>query len=70
MKTKVEMYEAVLHRIQLYREVILDHDKLIKLLDNIGRWSYAHRRGNGELSEEEQDALVKKAFDNLLNVEN
>jgi len=66
---KVEKYESLLHRIQLYSSVTMDRDKVGKLIRNIDRWSYAHRVGNGELSEEEQDEVIRKAFDKLLDVD-
>ena len=63
---KVEKYENLLHKIQLCAEVALDEKKTSQLIANICRWSYAHRTGNGELSEEQQDELIEKAFDRLL----
>jgi hypothetical protein len=39
-----------------------------KLIDNADRWSYMHRISNGELSEEEQQKLIDKAFWNLNNI--
>jgi len=33
-----------------------------KLLNNIDDWSYSHRKGNGELSEKEQQQIINKAF--------
>lgn len=63
------MYEKLLHDIQMYREVVMDGAKVIKLLDNIGNWSYAHRRGNGQLSDEQQQGLIDRAFDKLREVE-
>jgi hypothetical protein len=65
-KEKIEKYEEVLHRIQIYAEVVMDNEKLSKIISNICRWSYAHRTGNGTLSEEEQNGIIRKAFDGLL----
>jgi hypothetical protein len=62
---KLQMYEQLLHDIQLFAEVTMDNDKIVKLIRNICSWSYAHRVGNGEYSEEEQDAIVAKAFKKL-----
>lgn len=62
---KVNMYEGVLHDIQMYREVVLINERVIRLLDNIGRWSYAHRRGNGELDNE---PLIRRSFLRLRDV--
>lgn len=64
---KVEVYEHVFHQLQMYREVVMSHEKVVQLLDIIGRWSYAHRCGNGEYSEEEQQQLVDNQFFKLKN---
>lgn len=64
---KIRVYEQLLHDIQLYSTVVMDGKKVGKLIDNINSWSYAHRVGNGEYSEEEQDAIVAKAFKKLLD---
>lgn len=67
LEDKVEMYENLLHKIQLYREVTLDGQVLTKLLDNIGSWSYAHRAGNGVYSDKEQDEMINRAFYKLID---
>jgi hypothetical protein len=72
MKTieeKIRRYEAFLHLLQLYAEVSLDEEAMKQLISNACSWSYAHRRGNGEPTEEEQQAMIDKAFDNLCEVE-
>ncbi len=67
-KQKIAEYEKLLHNIQLYAEVTLNNDKVCKLIKNICSWSYAHRVGNGELSEKEQQIGINKCFYNLNNV--
>jgi hypothetical protein len=62
MHEKIIQYEDLLHRIQLLREVTMDGDAVRELLDNICRWSYAHRQGNGELSELQQQKLINGQF--------
>lgn len=72
LRDKVKLYEAVFHRIQLYREVTMDSKRLMKLLDVIGDWSYAHRAGNGELSERQVRRSIKyqaERLNKLLNGE-
>ena len=66
LREKVRVYEQLLHSIQRNAEVIMDHEVVGDYITNICRWSYAHRRGNGELSEREQDAIIRRAFDQLL----
>jgi hypothetical protein len=65
---KVAMYEGLLHDLQMYAEITLQEDKVRKLVANICRWSYAHRVGNGENTEEEQYLIVRKAFEKLREV--
>lgn len=52
----------------MYAEVTMDNEKLSNIINNICRWSYAHRMGNGELSEEQQNDYIRKAFDKLLKI--
>lgn len=68
LRQKVEMYEHLLHDIQMYSEVVMDGAKVAKLIDNINAWSYAHRQGNGELTEKQQQALIDGTFAKLRNV--
>lgn len=65
LKEKIRVYEGLLHDIQFHREVTMNQAAVIALLDKIGSWSYAHRRGNGEYNEKEQQAIVDGAFWNL-----
>lgn len=68
-KEKIKIYEELLHRIQIYAEVTMDNEKLSKLLRNICNWSYSHRVGNGCLTQEEQNELIKESFEKLLRVD-
>lgn len=67
-KQKIQKYEDVLHTIQMYAEVTMDGEKLTKLISNICSWSYAHRMGNGTLSEKQQKKIIKEKFDKLLDL--
>ena len=63
---KIRVYEALLHRIQLYAEVSMDNVGVSKLISNICRWSYAHRMGNGTFTEENQNEYIEQEFRKLL----
>lgn len=65
LKEKIKVYEQLLHDIQFHREVTMNHDAVVKLLDKIGAWSYSHRIGNGEHSEKDQQSIINHAFWNL-----
>lgn len=67
LKQKVEIYEKFLHDIQMYS--VCGRTDLIKILiDNACNWSYAHRVGNGEYSEKQQDNIVVDKFWKLTTV--
>ncbi len=68
LQEKVTKYEDFLHILQLYAEVCLDHEKTKRLVSNACSWSYAHRRGNGEYSDEEQEAIINTAFHKLTDL--
>jgi hypothetical protein len=64
LQRKVQKYEEFLHAINAAK-VGGNHERLQRLIDNAFSWSYAHRVGNGELSDEEQDAIVDRALERL-----
>lgn len=68
LQKKVNKYEGFLHSLQLHAEVCMDHEKTKKLVSNACSWSYAHRRGNGEYSDEEQEAIINAAFHKLTDL--
>lgn len=61
LKEKVEMYEAFLHRINIY-VTCCNNEGIKDLVANADRWSYMHRCGNGEPSDKEQQEMVNEAF--------
>ncbi len=68
LNEKVIMYETLLHKIQLHADVTMNGVKLGQLIRNICDWSYAHRVGNGQYSDEEREEIIKAAFDKLLEI--
>jgi hypothetical protein len=46
-------------------DVVMNPGKVEKLIKGICDWSYAHRSGNGELSEQEQDERIALALNTL-----
>jgi hypothetical protein len=65
LRQKVLLYERVLHQLQMHREVTMDSCRVKAILDAIGDWSYAHRQGNGELTERQQRKLIHEALQKL-----
>ncbi len=61
-KEKIAVYEQLLHDLQFYYSVAMRPEVVKELLNRIDSWSYAHRSGNGELSEAEQQDQINHAF--------
>ena len=61
-KEKIAVYEDLLHLIQLHAAVTMEPDKVQSLINRICAWSYAHRAGNGEKSEDRVIAEIDAAF--------
>jgi hypothetical protein len=69
LEEKVEVYENFLHALNMYM-LCGSNYAISMLLQNAEKWSYAHRMGNGELSEEEVERNVNKQFWKLLDIPN
>lgn len=68
LKEKVKMYEQFLDCLALYAET--GNNCLVQdLINNAGDWAYAHRVGNGELSEKQQDQIIAAKFWKLMDVQ-
>lgn len=57
-KEKIRLYEKFLHDIHFAYSVCMDENKVHELLKKASDWSYAHRSGNGEYTEEQQEEQV------------
>jgi hypothetical protein len=44
----------------------MEPEKVKEMLDLISGWSYAHRSGNGEISEEQQQQRIDNAFEAIV----
>lgn len=60
-KCKVQIYESFLHDLHFAYAVSMNHDRVNELLQLASMWSYAHRIGNGEYTDEEQQEIVNHA---------
>jgi hypothetical protein len=60
LKEKVQIYENLLHLLHTHYAITLNSEKVKEILNQISNWSYAHRQGNGELSDKQQAKLVNK----------
>jgi hypothetical protein len=62
LREKVDVYERLLHDLHFHSTVTMRHDSVMECLRRISAWSYAHRAGNGEPTEREQQDMVNHAF--------
>ena len=65
LREKVEVYEDLLHSLQTYAAVTLDQAAIAHAISIVCDWSYAHRAGNGEPTEAEQERMIRRQFDRL-----
>jgi hypothetical protein len=68
-KEKIAQYERFLHAINM-SIMCHNHKRIEGLIHNADMWSYAHRYGNGEIEESEQDKIIARKFWKLCETEN
>ena len=66
LNEKVMQYEEFLHKINSF-VTACNHEGVRELVQNADSWSYAHRVGNGEMSDRKQQQLIDAAFRKLLD---
>lgn len=54
---KVKLYETVFHRISMLHTA-MNGELLREQISRICDWSYAHRMGNGELTQRQTEAAI------------
>jgi hypothetical protein len=69
LKEKVSRYEDFLHKLNACL-ISGNNEAIGELIQNADNWSYAHRRGNGELSDKKQQEIINNAFWKLLDTPN
>ena len=68
LRTENEVFHQVFHHINLHASITMNAEKMQGIIGVICSWSYAHRSGNGELTDEEQQARVDYAFDRIKQI--
>lgn len=63
-KERLKIYESFFHQINVYC-ITMNNDKMQEAIGLIDRWSYAHRAGNGELSDRQVKKNVESAVRNM-----
>lgn len=69
VQEKVEVYEALFHRLNL-AIVTMHYEKIAQIVNIIDNWSYAHRMGNGQLTDEEQQEKINSVFYRMKEIAN
>ena len=67
LEEKVEVYESLFHVLNLAL-IVMNHEKVTQIVNLIDSWSYAHRVGNGELTDEEQLDRINSVFYRMKNL--
>ena len=65
LKEKVQIYEGFFHQIQLHYAVTMNQGKVLDALNIIDSWSYAHRVGNGQYSDQVQQKCIDKITERM-----
>jgi len=65
LKEKVQIYERFFHQIQMHYAVTMRQDKVLDALNIIDAWSYSHRVGNGQYSEQVQQKCIDKITERM-----
>jgi hypothetical protein len=65
-KEKIVMYERYLHKLSILC-MCTDGFGIKEMVTNADIWSYAHRVGNGELDDDQQQSAIDRAFWKLLD---
>ena len=63
LERKVEVYEAVLRKLNAYGNLMIDHTKMRELMVALNEYEFSKR--DGEKTEEEWEVEVTMAFDKL-----
>lgn len=61
---KLRIYERVFHKIS-YCVTAMNNERIREIVSLIDSWSYAHRAGNGELSDDEVETNILRALEKL-----
>lgn len=67
LREEQDVFHKIMHIANL-ANITGKTDHMAKIVQAMDSWSYAHRRGNGELSDREQQQCVNSAFWKLREV--
>lgn len=70
LRKENEVFHAAFHYLHTHAQITMNYEKVTEMMSAISSWSYAHRQGNGEYSEEEQQALIDRNFEKIKKLVN
>jgi hypothetical protein len=68
LRKENEVFHDAFHYLHTHAQITMNYEKVTEMMSAISGWSYAHRSGNGELTEEEQQARVDLAFTKIKQI--
>lgn len=63
-KDRLKIYESFFHKINS-AVLTFNHDKIATAIKLIDDWGYAHRVGNGEPTQRQQQAIVDRVVNKM-----
>ena len=63
-----EVFKRVFHHINTHASITMNAERMQEIIGAICSWSYAHRAGNGELSDKEQQAVIDHEFEKIKQI--
>lgn len=70
LRKENEVFQDAFHYINTHAAITMNSDRVGEMVSAICGWSYAHRQGNGEYSEEQQQALIDRNFKKIKKLVN
>ena len=70
LKRENEIFKQAFHYIQLHAAVTMNHERVMLMINAICDWSYSHRCGNGENTEERQNEIIEQSFKKIEQIVN
>lgn len=66
-KLKAELFDQIVNEANLAK-ITSDGTRIRMIVDAMDSYSYAHRVGNGENTERQQNKIIARAWENLVKV--
>jgi len=68
LRTESEVLHGLMHHINMYASITMNAERMQEIIGAICAWSYAHRQGNGEFTDQEQQHLIDNRFQKIKQI--